>query len=373
MKKILSLTFLLVTLVVISPAIVSAQSLFNPLPTTTASSTEEVRAQLRQLTELLRQIRIQILQLLRSQQQAARNGGNQANRGPSGSGNQGQRGGSPSSPIKQATSNGVPGSAGEHRPVPSDYYDPGPTGSPTPYNPGEIKKAIPPGAKKWVAKVTAYHGGPYSSLAEAREEGGGKGEVAPDKKQYPLKTLQCFLAKECFYVTIAVDLQLRSQGFPYGKVIRIPWFEQNYNKGECIPFTVEDSGGAFNGRGKNPPDKIDIAWNKWAARNFMKNLEAVDDNCGASSNFEKAPMSPQSSTQTNPNQIKYPDGSQYNISDDMLKAKDSSFAMAAINSNTALINGMSIDGESQLSTGLYGDKTVMIKKIADKQFNLYFK
>lgn len=144
-----------------------------------------------------------------------------------------------------------------------------------------IKKS--PQGDSWKSEVTAYYGGPYSSEAEAALEGGAKDETGA-----PLKSLQDYLSGKSLYVSVALDKNLRSQGFAYGKIIRIPYFEQRYNDGCCIPFAVVDNGGAFNGRGKNPPDKIDVAADRAMARSFKQNLDIYNDFCNTSKINTKA-------------------------------------------------------------------------------------
>jgi len=73
-----------------------------------------------------------------------------------------------------------------------------------------------------------------------------------DEKKVPLKTLQDYLQRKpnTTYVSVAMDVALRQQGYPYGTKLRIPELEQKFNNGHYIEFRLVDNGGCFNGTAK---------------------------------------------------------------------------------------------------------------------------
>lgn len=77
-------------------------------------------------------------------------------------------------------------------------------------------------------KLTAYY--PDSSALEGGFE---------DRKGYPLKTLQAFLAGKANAVTVAMDYTIA----PYGTKLCIPELNEAY--GKAIAFELKDTGGAF--------------------------------------------------------------------------------------------------------------------------------
>lgn len=75
-----------------------------------------------------------------------------------------------------------------------------------------------------------------------------------DRRGKPLETLQQFVAGEKKYVSVAMDIALKDQGYPYGTSIRIPELETKYNSGKPIDFRLVDTGGSFTGTSKHPKD-----------------------------------------------------------------------------------------------------------------------
>jgi len=78
-----------------------------------------------------------------------------------------------------------------------------------------------------------------------------------DERGISLRTLQNYLLRkpETNYVSVAMDVALRDQGYPYGTKLRIPELEAKYNNGRYIEFRLVDNGGCFNGTSDDCPDK----------------------------------------------------------------------------------------------------------------------